>query len=195
VIHTYWVSCLYARRSTDADGAEVITYWETEPIPAGRATYVSRPILESPGDTDPVDIAAVSFEWVGPSGADQYVIEVSPSPDFVRSQTWTDVMYMPTAQDGTLFTKTYTNILSVATELASVPVGGTLYWRVGALNRADKPGPYPAGPSPQVSGAKNTRYTYSDPALPHQFTTVPDVPDPPPGDGGGGGEEPPPPPI
>jgi hypothetical protein len=206
--HTYYVSALYRRHTTAADGSDVVTYWETQPVYAGRATYTSRPVTESPGGTvtsDYVDLTNVTFEWRGAAGADQYVIEISTSPDFKRSETWVDVIYQPTSQDGTLFTKTYTNVLKNAdtgatvTELANVPAGGTLFWRVGARNRTDSPGPIPAGLQyAQVSGAKNTRYIYSDPSLQYSFMTLPDMPGPPPsgGDTGGGtgGDTPPAPP-
>jgi hypothetical protein len=210
VPHVYNVSCLYRRHTTASDGSDVVTYWETQPVYAGRATYLSRPVPESPGGTvtsDYVDLANVTFEWRGAAGADQYVIEVSTSPDFKRSETWVDVIYQPTSQDGTLFTKPYTNVLknadtgAIVTELAHVQPGQTLFWRVGARNRTDSPGPIPSGLQyAQVSGPKNTRYIYSDPSLQYSFMTLPDMPGPPPSDdgsgsgSGGGGDTPPAPP-
>lgn len=206
VPHQYWVTCLYKRHGTDADGGDVTTYWETEGAYGGRATYLTRPQLDSPGGTvtgDYVDLTNVTFRWKGSGGADQYVIEVSPTPDFKRDQTWVDVIYQPTAADLQLFSKTYANVLkdassgTVVSELASVPPGGTLYWRVGARNRMDVPGPCPALPSPQVDGPKNTRYIYCDMSEYYSFMTLPDMPEPPPDTGGGGtgdGGTPPPPP-
>lgn len=206
--HTYYISCLYARHTTDSAGEDVVTYWETDPIVAGRATYVSRPVCDRPGSTVPTgyeDLSNITFQWKGSAGADQYVIEVSPSYDFERDRTWTNVLYRPTSQDGTQYSVTYTDVLKnsstgqVVPELANVPAGGTLYWRVGARNRLDTPGPYPAGPTPQVSGTKNTRYIYSDPNAVYSFMTLPDMPGPPPedgnNDGGSGGDNPPPPPL
>jgi hypothetical protein len=207
--HQYWVSCLYTRRTSGSDGAEIVTYWETDPVSAGRATYLLRPAPESPGGStaqDYEDLTNIVFQWRGSSGADQYVIEISTTPDFKRNETWVNVIYQPTSQDGQLFSKTYTNVLKnadtgqIVTELANVQPGGTLFWRVGARNRADKPGPYPAGPSPLLSGAKNTRYIYSDQSMVYMFMTLPDMPDPPPDDGSGGGTDdgttpPPPPPL
>ncbi len=201
--HQYWLTCVYARRTSDPGGQEVVTYWETDPVYAGRATYISRPVLEAPGGivaTDYVDLSNVTFEWRGSGGADQYVIEVSTTPDFARDQTWVDVVYQPTPAEGQLFTKTYTDVLKdsatgqVVLELAGVPPGGTLYWRVGARNRLDQPGPYPAGPSPQVSGPKSTRYIYTDQTQIYMFMTLPDLPGPPPDEGDDGGEPPTPPP-
>ena len=182
--HQYWITCLYKRLL----GGQV-TYWETEAVYAGRATYLNRPECDSPGGmvaSDYADLSNITFRWRGSAGADQYVIEVSPTPDFKRDETWVDVIYQPTAADQQLFTKTYANVLkdadtgAVVSELANVPAGGTLYWRVGARNRMDTPGPYPAGPSPQVDGPKNTRYIYCDMSQYYSFMTLPDLPGPPP---------------
>lgn len=196
--HRYWISCLYRRRH-----AHEFTYWETAPVYAGQATRVRRPEPDVPGGivtADYVDLTSVTFRWRGSGGADQYVIEISPTPDFRRDETWVDVIYQPTAADQQLFSKTYTNVLDGATELAEVPPGGTLYWRVGARNSEDIPGPIPAGPSPQLDGPKNTRYIYCDMSQYFSFLTLPDGPPPPPDDGGDddGGDvppHPPPPPI
>lgn len=206
--HTYWLSCLYRRTN-----GEDATYWETDPILAGRATYVSRPVCERPGSAVPsqiVDLSNVTFEWRGSQGADTYVIEVSSDSWFSRDKTWVDVVYRPTAQDGTLYTQTYTNVLRnnsvspaiTVPELRDVPPGGTVYWRVGARNRIDSPGPFPAGGLHALaSGPKNTRYIYSTPDEVFCFMTLDSEPPPPPGDGGSGGDDgggddlPPPPPT
>ena len=198
--HRYWISCLYRRRH-----AHEFTYWETAPVYAGQATRVRRPEPDAPGGivtADYVDLTSVTFRWRGSGGADQYVIEISPTPDFRRDETWVDVIYQPTSTDLQLFSKTYTNVLKDAStgeivpELASVSPGGTLYWRVGARNSEDIPGPIPAGPSPQLDGPKNTRYIYCDMSQYFSFLTLPDGPPPPPDDGGDddGGDVPPPPP-
>ncbi|HET6454063.1 MAG TPA: hypothetical protein VFI02_06620 [Armatimonadota bacterium] len=201
--HQYWVTCVYRRHGTDNEGAAVVTYWETQGSYAGRATYLRRPECDAPGGivaSEYVDLSNVTFSWRGCAGADQYVIEVSPTPDFKRDETWVDVVYQPTPADLQLFTKTYTlrdaDSGTTVAELANVLAGGTLYWRVGARNRTDAPGPYPAGPSPQVDGPKNTRYMYCDMNQYYSFMTLPDMPEPPPDSDGGdnGGNTPPSPP-
>ena len=182
--HQYWVTCVYRINSPRARRG---VYHESAPVYAGRATCLSRPVLLAPGGvvpTDYVDLASVTFEWEGSGGADRYVIEVSATPAFARDQTWVDVM--PTTAQAPLFAKSYTDVLKnsatgeVVPELAGVPPGGMLYWRVGARNRLDQPGPYPAGPSPQVSGSKNTRYIYTSQTQIYMFMTLPDLPEPPP---------------
>lgn len=195
-MHTYWVSCLY-RRISPVDAS--ITYHETSPVFAGRATYIMRPILVAPGGTTPTDyiqLDNVTFEWEGSRSADLYRIECSTGPDFRRNETWCTDVYAPTSADGVLHTKTFTNVLNNVQELANLPAGSVVYWRVGARNRSDTPGPYPAGPSPSVDGPKNTRFIYSAPDQVFSFMIPGEAPGPPPGDGGDGdgGTQPPPPP-
>lgn len=203
--HQYWLTCLYKRYGTDSQGASVVTYWETEGSYAGRATYLRRPECDAPGGivaSEYVDLSNITFSWRGCAGADQYVIEVSPTPEFTRDETWVDVIYQPTPNDLQLFTKTYINVLrdadtgTTVSELAGVSRGDTLYWRIGARNRTDVPGPFPAMPSPQMDGPKNTRYIYCDMNQYYSFMTLPDMPEPPPDSDGGdtGGDTPPSPP-
>jgi len=194
--HTYWVSCLY-RRISPVDAS--LTYYETTPAFAGRATYIMRPIPVAPGGTTPTDyiqLDNVTFEWEGSQSADLYRIECSTGPDFRRNETWCTDVYAPTSADGVLHTKTFANVLNNAQELANLPAGSVVYWRVGARNRSDTPGPYPAGPSPSVGDPKNTRFIYSAPDQVFSFMIPGEAPGPPPGDGGDGdgGTQPPPPP-
>ena len=175
--HQYWISCIYRRRH-----AHQFTYWETQPTYAGRATCLNRPVPVSPNEYASLD--DITFEWQGSGGADEYAIEVSPSPSFEREHTWVSHVHRPTSSDGTTFSVTYAGILSNAPELAGVTDGDTLYWRVGARNSEDDPGPIPAGPSPLAEGEKNTRYIYNSADSILWFTV---------GDDGGGPPPPPPP--
>ncbi|HET6456572.1 MAG TPA: hypothetical protein VFI02_19400 [Armatimonadota bacterium] len=175
--HQYWVSCLYRRRHGNR-----FSYWETVPVYAGQATCLNRPVPVSPNEYASLD--DITFEWQGSGGADEYAIEVSRSPSFEREQTWVSHVHRPTSSDGTTFSVTYAGILSNAPELAGVTDGDTLYWRVGARNSEDDPGPIPAGPSPLAEGEKNTRYIYNSAESILWFTV---------GDDGGGPPPPPPP--
>jgi len=190
--HSYWINCLY-RRTSPLDGT--ISYWEANGVSAGRATYLTRPALQSPGSVVPseyVDLSNVTFVWEGSGGADAYVIEVSTTPSFARDKTWVGHVFHPTNADGTIISKTFVGVLSTSPELADLPGGTVLFWRVGARNSQDVPGPYPAGPSPTLDGEKNTRYIYTRMSDIFTFMTPGDGPPPPPDDGGG--DEPPPPP-
>jgi hypothetical protein len=179
--HQYWISCLYRRTNPD-DGA--ITYWETSPVSAGRATYLSRPVPVSPMNGEHTSLDEVTFEWEGSGGANVYVIEASTAPTFARDDTWVATLSAPTSSDGQAFSRTFMNTLSAAPELAGIDPDGTLYWRIGARNSSDQPGPYPAGPSPALEGDKMTRYIYSETQACQLGSS--------PGDGGGGGPGPPP---
>ncbi len=162
-----------------------ITYWETTPVAAGIATALNRPICQ-PITMGMGDLNDITFEWESSGGADTYCIEVSKSPNFERDVTWVYQFVQRTSMDGVLMSKTFTNVLrdrngNLVPELQGIQNGDTLYWRVGARNSVDRPGPVPAGPSPQKDGPKNTRYIYS---LMEQFTV--ELPPSPPGGGDGG---------
>ena len=198
VSHKYWVSAL-CRSNNQA--AKKANYQESKPIYAGQATYLSRPVCDRPGGLSPTEYVLldyVTFMWYGSQAADQYVIEVSPTPGFQREATWVGKVDQPTNVDYAYLMKTFVGVLSEAPELSNLPGGSTLYWRVGARNSQDDIGPVPAGPSPAADGEKDTRYIYSQDVF--GFMTLADIPPPPPDDGGDddGGDvppHPPPPPI
>ena len=174
------VSCRY---SLPLESGEVI-YRESRSVYAGHATYLTRPLPVSPGSSAVVDLSNVTFEWQGSAMAFRYSIEVSTTPSFERTSTWVSVIREITATDGEPVLRTFTDVLNNAPELAGVPPGTTLFWRVGAKNKWDNPGAYPAGPSPLAEGGKNTRYIYNSAENVLSFTV---------GDSGGG--PPPPPPL
>ncbi|MHB1457845.1 MAG: hypothetical protein ACYC0V_13125 [Armatimonadota bacterium] len=190
--HPFWVSCLY-QRFTAASG--ITTYWETVPSFAGRATSLRRPTSVAPGavvTSETVDLSEATFQWLGTLGADTYVIELCPFPDFRRSATWVQQYFQPTPQDLMPFSRSigYTNVsdaLGIKAWIADMQKIGKLtitdpvvYWRVGARAMNDTPGPYPTGDAnAQVSGPKNTRYIYSDPNNILSFNVNDDVPPPP----------------
>ena len=173
--YEYEVSCVYLRQ----DGV----YIETWPVYVGQATYLTRPVPVSPNSRKAVHLSDVTFQWQGSKGANRYAIEVSPSPSFPRESTWVSATSEDTAADGDRVSRTFTNVLNNAAELAGITPGSTLYWRVGARNATDRPGPYPAGPSPLAEGEKNTRYIYNSAENVLSFTV---------GDSGGGPPSPPP---
>lgn len=179
--YPYYVSCLYKYQVTDAQGAVTDFYRETKPVYAGKATALMLPRQVSPGSIEGGDYVelsdSVSFNWEGSRGANEYVIEVCPNLNFTRNETWVGHKTQVTPTEGMLLYATFD--LSAASELENVAEESTLYWRVGARNSGDTPGPYPgpAGPSTQASGAKSTRYIYSE--HPYSFLTLGGVPPPP----------------
>ncbi len=182
--HKFWVSALYRRLSP---ATATFTYWETTPVFAGMATYVTRPTCISPDQATDLPLTNILFEWGASVGADTYRLEVSTSVGFERSKTWCSPDIRKIAGP---FQLAVTNELANAAEFAGVQAGQTLYWRVGAKKMGDSPGPVPAikdgnKASAAASGPKNTRFIYSDAW--GEFTV-----DAPPGTNPGGGNNPPP---
>lgn len=192
--HPFWISALY-RRADVSTGT--FTFWETVPQSCGRATPLNRPAQASPGGivtSETVDLSDATFQWFGTVGADTYVIELCPFPDFRRSATFVKQFFQPTNLDSTTtpFTRTIgftptsdpdglrafiTDMQRIGKLTVADPV---VYWRVGAKASSDFPGPYPTGDAnAQASGAKNTRYIYSDPNSVFSFNADDDVPPPP----------------
>lgn len=162
--HVYSVSCLYRREVPGGTGQTITQYWETLPTIAGRATYLTEPELISPGDwtgTQELALSNITFTFYGVKGATDYVIEVSSTPDFQRTNTWVNNFTQLTPDEGLIISKTYTNVLSLSAELSGVPSGNVLWWRVGAKSSYDTNAPFPAAPNPTLTGAKNTRYVYT----------------------------------
>lgn len=192
--HHIWVSCLYQRFNAST---AAFSFWETVPAFCGIATILQRPVSVAPGGvvtSETVVLSDITFQWYGSFGADTYVIEMSPFPDFRRSATWVKQFYQPTNQDSTSIPFSRTVGFTASTDPDGVKAWMTdmqklgkltvadpvVYWRVGAKSSADKPGPYPSGDvNAQVSGAKNTRFTYSDPNSTFSFNSDDNVPPPP----------------
>lgn len=157
--HTYWWSELLEGITPTGPN-----YMETGYYYMGRATYLTPPIPVSPDDpagTQPVDLSDVTFVWQGSKGANQYRIEVASTSSFEREDTWCADVDETTSMDGAPISQQFEDVLDQSPELSSLPPGTTLYWRIGARNTGDDPGPYPSGPSPLTSGVKHTRFLYS----------------------------------
>ncbi|MBP6965265.1 MAG: hypothetical protein KBC96_12755 [Armatimonadetes bacterium] len=183
--HKYWLSCVY-RITSPTDGS--VGYKESTPTYLGTATYVLPPVCVSPDATTGLPLSSITFEWELSAGANRYRVEVSTSDDFIRDQT--------VCFDVNRSTDRLTVDLRSHPELAGVFDGQELFWRVGAKNSNDRPGPMPSGngASAAATGTKNTRYIYSTEALSF-FVDAP--PGTGPGDDDGGGDDgggPPPPP-
>ncbi|MBP6965022.1 MAG: hypothetical protein KBC96_11505 [Armatimonadetes bacterium] len=176
--HHYWISAVY-RVISSTDGR--VVYRETTPVYLGSATYVSPPACRSAVPAAGPPLISVTFNWELSQGADRYRVEVSTSDQFIRAKT--------VCVDVDRSASQLTVDLSNCSELGGVADGQRLFWRVGAKNSNDSPGPLPSGTGSSVAktGAKNTRYIYS--TEPGQFTVGEDSDDP------GGGDPPPPPDI
>lgn len=140
------VDCFYETTRSNAPGQCTVIQPVTLLIPANGATDV--------GNT-------VQFAFTAAAGAQQYAVEISTSPSFQNRTAMRVVARVDTVVGGTVSTDPV-NISNV------FPGVQRLYWRAGARNAGDVPGPVP--------DALNERYVWS---LPFQFDRV-TLPPPPP---------------
>jgi hypothetical protein len=178
--YQYQAALVYALSDLDLPGdpaGEVCYFISARTTARGTATPLARPAPVAPGPNAVIgQPTTFTFQSVvNPAFPIQveYVVQISSSPQFTRASTVT-VTRMTRGDTGTLATET------VDTLGSRIPVAlrnaQELWWRVGARNVADRPGPVP-----DPSGE---RYIFSA----AQRFTRPVPPPPPPG------TQPPPPP-
>jgi len=132
-------------------------------VRSGQATAIAPVfLLDPPQRSEDVDPKAVRFSWLAAEGANAYRVEVSTDPTFRdRARTFVSNEILSTAAGGTPVS---TETLNIETAfLQRLGLAGrrvTLYWRVGARNLTDDPGPIP--------GPGGLRYVWS---RPFEFTT------------------------
>jgi len=170
ISYTYRVTKLVRYRTFEHTGTETGTggttaaaprrvgqaaIWALEETPVGEvggpATMVTPPLL-----ADPINGAivtnpnAVLFSWVAAAGADQYVLQISRTSDFTPANTQEYTLSGSAIPPATL-----AMTVDVAAAFPS-STPQTLYWRVGAKNRADpvppRQVPGKAAVRPQDSG-------------------------------------------
>ncbi len=136
----------------------------------GQATPLNIPTLRSPDDAavvnTPLKFQFTSVRGVIPTVSLQYVIQLSTDPSFPRGSktvTLAPMIDQTSANGATLSSST----IDTSTYFTGAT---TVYWRVGARNVADQPGPY----DPNGIG----RYIYS---APRRFTRQSAPPNPPTG--------------
>jgi hypothetical protein len=166
VSYRYQLSLIYKMSSLDVPGADqqdvTDCYFQSSRLfSKGQATAMSPAILTTPtnGATDVQSVT--QFSWSSVAGADEYIVQISTTPTFARN-TVRDVANVTTLLQGGVSTDPV-NISNV------FPGVQRLYWRVGARNSADFPGP-------KADPATGQRYVFS---RPFQFDRVV-LPPPPP---------------
>ncbi len=114
-----------------------VTYRESDKSWTGLATPLTQPVLLSPANgSQDVNLASVSFEFQTVPGAQAYRVEVSTDPTFQNKSLsfYTDEVMLPAGA-----TVTIRNV-----DLRARFAGAQrLYWRAGARNINDQPGPAP----------------------------------------------------
>jgi hypothetical protein len=160
--YTYQIALVYRER-IDAEGQTLILYKLSDRVRSGQATVLLPVQLLTPlqrsEDVDPKD---VRFSWLAAEGANAYRVEVSTDPTFRdRNRTFVSNEILSTAAGGSPVSTERINLeTALLNRLGLVGQRVTLYWRVGARNLYDDPGPIP--------GPGGLRYVWS---RPFEFTT------------------------
>lgn len=160
--YTYQLALVY-REQRFADGQTLILFRISDRVRSGQATAIAPVLLlDPPQRSEDVDPKAVRFSWLAAEGANAYRVEVSTDPTFRdRARTFVSNEILSTAAGGTPVSTETINIETAF--LQRLGLAGrrvTLYWRVGARNLTDDPGPIP--------GPGGLRYVWS---RPFEFTT------------------------
>jgi len=126
-------------------GAEQRCYFVSRRTSArGVATPLNPPVLRGPdqgGSAGPS--VTVSFQSVVTTFpiAVEYLVQFSPSNSFPRNQTWNASRFTRT-ETGTIVAPTV-DTFNAPNFIRNIPEGAPIYWRVGARNVNDRPGPVP----------------------------------------------------
>jgi hypothetical protein len=158
----YQVALVYRER-IEAEGEVIFRAKLSDRVRSGQATVLLPVQLLTPlqrsEDVDPKD---VRFSWLAAEGANAYRVEVSTDPTFRdRNRTFVTNEIPSTAVGGSPVSTERINLeTALLNRLGLTGQRVTLYWRVGARNLGDDPGPIP-GPS-------GLRYVWS---RPFEFTT------------------------
>lgn len=160
--YVYQIALVY-REQIVADGNVTFLYKLTDRVLSGQVTVIAPVQLLTPlqrsEDVDPKD---VRFSWLAAEGANAYRVEVSTDPTFRdRNRTFVSNEILSTAAGGTPVSTERINLeAALLNRLGLTGQRVTLYWRVGARNLGDVPGP--------AVGPGGLRYVWS---RPFEFTT------------------------
>ncbi|MEP0767132.1 MAG: hypothetical protein HRF45_11395 [Fimbriimonadia bacterium] len=169
--YNYSLSLVYRVKSIDLPGGggddQADCFFESDPVNArGTATVLEQVGLEQPvNGSESVNLKTVRFSWRAVTGANHYVVQVSRDLTFPRGTAVRNVFFLPTTQQSGILSSDTLDIRGL------FPGAKRLYWRVGARNLNDVPGPVP--------DKNGNRYVFSEP---WEFTPV-DEPPPPPSPG------------
>jgi hypothetical protein len=160
--YTYQIALVYRER-IDAEGQTLILYKLSDRVQSGQATVLLPVQLLTPVQRDEsVNPSEARFSWLAAEGANAYRVEVSLDPTFRdRNRTFVSPEILSTAVGGSPVSTERINLeTGLLNRLGLTGQRVTLYWRVGARNLGDNPGPLP--------GPGGLRYVWS---RPFEFTT------------------------
>lgn len=108
----------------------------------GYATPINRPVLRSPENNAilsvPTPFSFISVKGPVGSAIFHYVLELSPNPQFPGNQTKVLAEFDDNSPIGTVL-----STVPIKDVLTVFPGSNPIYWRIGARNVADFPGPVP----------------------------------------------------
>lgn len=155
--------------TTEDINSDVVNSGQVTPIRAAELGATPQDLATN------VDITQFNPTWMSTSGADVFVVEVSTDRSFTNRNViyQTPIIYStaPRADGVTQMLASVINLttnavlLRDATFKAYVQSGGTkptLFWRVGARNDADRPGPVHWISRNHSDGDRTFRFVYSD---------------------------------
>lgn len=164
----------------------------TSPVPSAQTTPIAQAQLVQPENMfTNVDLTRFNPTWMSTTGADVFVVEVSTDRTFKNK---TLILQLPRVYSTAPLATGVTQVLDGAVNLTTNPVllrdavfanyvnrvpnapKPTLYWRVGARNDDDRPGPVNWITRNHADGDRTFRYVYSEV---RSFTPA-DMPPPPP---------------
>jgi hypothetical protein len=164
----------------------------TSPVPSGPVTPVAQAQLVMPENMfTNVDLTRFNPVWMSTTGADVFVVEISTDRTFKNKNL---ILQLPKVYSTAPLATGVTQVLDGAVNLTTNPVllrdpifanyvnrvpnapKPTVYWRVGARNDADSPGPVNWITRNHADGDRTFRYVYSEV---RSFTPA-DMPPPPP---------------
>jgi hypothetical protein len=165
--HQYYVSALY--QIEQPAGSGIFKYFETDKLAAGLATITRRTLTDdllepTPGQTDVDLVSGINFQFNSREGADTYIIQVSASPTFSSPEYTSPIIQFSRYSDSVPISFHSDNVSG----LFNGVTGNTpMWWRVGARNSLDNPGPV------ANMGLPNMNYLFSEPSTFYAAETPP----------------------
>jgi len=154
-VYTYQLALVY-REQRAAEGEVLTIFRLSDRVRSGQVTVLTPvQLIEPVQRSEDVDPNSVRFSWLATEGANAYRIEVSTDPTFQdRSRTFVSNETVSTAAGGTPVSLENVNLnTGLLNKIGLQGQRVTLYWRVGARNLGDRPGPAP--------GPGGLRYVWS----------------------------------
>ncbi len=155
--YTYEVALVYREDRADQQGAPVIVYFLSDRVRSGQVTVIQPVQLLDPFQaSEDVDPANVRFSWLAAAGANAYRVQVSTNPTFNNpAQIYTSPEIQSAVAGGAPVSTERIDLSDFLRRLGLEGQRVRLFWRVGARNLADSPGP--------TRDAQGNRYVWSRP--------------------------------